>query len=275
MCPIHRAFALRDAWKVNRPTGSFSLSPSNGPQKENTMPEQNKPFVVTDRRKFTLDGEPRPDADPSPEKVRPTVPPPPTSGPDEIFGSSAKVIPQSSSADRHTTIHDAAEDQASEQSAAGASAPRDSAEYEDPNAPPPPTQEQLEQSRIAFEATAERLDIAIRSANPGIEHPPAMSFERLVQSVYMTSIMQLGGGTPEGQKPQLDLMGAKQSIDMLTVIAEKTASNLTGPEQTLIDSALFELRLAFLDVTQALARSAAAKQPPPGFGGQPGPSIVR
>ncbi len=242
------------------------------------MPEQNKPFVVTDRRKFTLDGEPRPDADPSPEKVRPTVPPPS----EEIFGSSAKVIPQSSAADRHTSIHDAAEDQADGQDFAGADDALGSSasgipidEYEDPNAPPPPTVEQMEQSRVAFEATAERLDTAIRAANPGMEHPPAMSFERLVQSVYMTSIMQLGGGQPEGQKPQLDLIGAKQSIDMLTVIAEKTTSNLTTPEQTLIDSALFELRLAFLDVTQALARSAAAKQPLPGFGGPSGPSIVR
>jgi len=32
------------------------------------MPEQTKPFVVTDRRKFTMDGELRPDADPSPER---------------------------------------------------------------------------------------------------------------------------------------------------------------------------------------------------------------
>ncbi len=29
------------------------------------MSEQNKPFVVTDRRKFTFDGELRPDAEPS------------------------------------------------------------------------------------------------------------------------------------------------------------------------------------------------------------------
>jgi hypothetical protein len=134
----------------------------------------------------------------------------------------------------------------------------------------------MEQSRIAFEATAERLDIAIRSANPGMEHPPKMSFERLVQSVYMTAIMQLGGGTPEGQKPQVDLLGARQSIDMLTIIADKTHASLAADEQQLIDSALFELRLAFLDITQALARSAVQKpQPPapgtPGFG----PSIVR
>jgi hypothetical protein len=38
------------------------------------MSEQNKPFVVTDRRKFTMDGTPRPDADPSPERELPTPP---------------------------------------------------------------------------------------------------------------------------------------------------------------------------------------------------------
>lgn len=234
------------------------------------MPEQNKPFVVTDRRKFTLDGEPRPDADPSPEKVRPTV----ASSSDEIFGSSARVVPQGSAADRapsastaETAPHRAAPAASEQTSSAGE-------ESEDPNMPPAPTPEQMEQSRIAFEATASRLETAIRAANPGMEHPPAMSFERLVQSVYMTAVMQLGGGTPEGQKPQVDLMGAKQSVEMLTVIGEKSSGNLSAAEQLLIDSALFELRLAFLDVTQALARSAAPRQPAPGTPGF-GPSIVR
>ena len=219
------------------------------------MSEQNKPFVITDRRKFTLDGEPRPDADPSPEKIRPIVPP--------AVESSARLVPEPIPAP------------VSEAAAAPEAFSSEFAE-EDPNQPPAPTAEQMEQSRIAFDATAERLDIAIRSANPGMEQLPKMSFERLVQSVYMTAIMQLGGNTPEGQKPQVDLLGAKQSIDMLTVIADKTAASLTLDEQQLIDSALFELRLAFLDITQALSRNAAAKpQPPapgtPGFG----PSIVR
>jgi hypothetical protein len=109
-----------------------------------------------------------------------------------------------------------------------------------------------------------------------MEHAPEMNFERLVQSVYMTAIMQLGGGTPEGQKPQVDLMGARQSIDMLSVIAGKSEGNLTREEQRLIDSALFELRLAFLDITQALSRSSAGKAGPPAPGGPGfGPSIVR
>ena len=44
-----------------------------------------------------------------------------------------------------------------------------------------------------------------------------------------------------------------------------------------LESALFELRMAFLEITQALARSAAAKAGAP-TGGRPnptGPSIVR
>jgi Domain of unknown function (DUF1844) len=88
--------------------------------------------------------------------------------------------------------------------------------------------------------------------------------------------MQLGGTTQEGQQPQVDILGARQSIDMLQVLEDKTKGNLSPEEARLLESALFELRMAFLEVTQALARSAAAKAP--GGAGRPGPagpSIVR
>ena len=101
-----------------------------------------------------------------------------------------------------------------------------------------------------------------------------MNFEQIVHSVYMTAIMQLGGATPEGQQPQVDLMGARQSIDMLSVLAEKTKGNLNTDESRLLENALFELHMGFLEITQALARSAAAKAQ--GSGPAPGrPSIVR
>jgi hypothetical protein len=209
------------------------------------MPEQNKPFVVTDRRKFTLEGEPRPDADPSPEKEERPAPPP-------------------------TPV-------ASEPKSAAAPPPQAQSEPE-PDLPPPPTAEQNDQARRAYEMTADRLDTAIRSSNPGMDHPPAMSFDQLVQSIYMSAIMQLGGATREGQQPQVDILGARQSIDMLSVLAEKTTGNLTAEETNLLDSALFELRMAFLEITQALARSAASKAggPPIGSPGpHAGPKIVR
>jgi hypothetical protein len=201
------------------------------------MPEQNKPFVVTDRRKFTAEGELRPDADPSPERERHDPP-----------AVEASIAAEPTPA------------------AAQEAAPQDE--------PPPLTSEQSNQARDAYQATADRLDTAIRAANPGMDHPPEMSFEQIVHSVYMSAIMQLGGATQEGQQPQVDIMGARQSVDMLGVLAEKTKGNLTPEEARLLDNALFELRMGFLEITQALARSAAAKAP--GSGPAPGrPSIVR
>jgi hypothetical protein len=203
------------------------------------MPEQTKPFVVTDRRKFTMDGELRPDADPSSER-------------EERESAPAQTA----------TV-------AAEQPEAAAESARES------ELPPAPTAEENDQARRAYEMTADRLDTAIRSANPGMDHPPAMNFEQLVQSIYMTAMMQLGAATHEGQQPQVDILGARQSIDMLGVLAEKTKGNLTTEEARLLESALFELRMAFLEITQALARSAAAKAPAGARPGPGGPGIVR
>jgi hypothetical protein len=216
------------------------------------MSDKTLPFVVTDRRKFTAEGEARPDADPSPEREpRPETiePAAPTPG---------------------------APHQAASPSEVGPTDPELAASEPEQPLPPAPTADQMEQSRLAFEATAERLDNAMRMANPGMDHPPAMSFEQLLQSVYMQCIMQLGGGTQEGQQPQVDLLGARQSIDMLGILAIKTQGNLLPSEEVLLNSALFELRLGFLEITQALARSAQQRattpMPPPPGGG---PRIVR
>ena len=127
----------------------------------------------------------------------------------------------------------------------------------------------MEQANAAYQQTADHLDTAVRAANPGMDHPPAMSFEQIVHSIYMTAILQLGGATKPGEQPKIDLMGARQSIDMLAILAEKTKGNLTPAESQLMDNALFEIRMGFLEVTQALARSAANRQPPPSGAARP------
>jgi hypothetical protein len=215
------------------------------------MPEQNKPFVVTDRRKFSVDGTPRPDADPSPERdsreSEPTV---------------AAAAPAPEPAKPEAKPRAAAPEPASET-----------------DLPPAPTVREMEQVNDAYQQTSERLETAVRAANPGMERPPEMSFEQIVHSIYMTTIIQLGGVTKEGEQPRVDLMGARQSIDMLSILAEKTKGNLTSEESRLLDNALFELRMGFLEITQALARSAAGRPQgpgaPPAAGATPGPKIVR
>ena len=211
------------------------------------MSEKDKPFVVTDRRKFTMDGELRPDADPSPEPEPRVIPTPepiaaaPEPEPTPSFAPDPSELPEE--ADQITG----------------------------------PTAEQSAQAATAYNATVDRLDTAIRAANPGMDRSPAITFDSLVQSVYMTAILQLGGTTSEDQQPRVDLMAARQSIDMLNILADKTAGNRTPEESRLLDSALFELRMGFLEVTQALARSANSKSGAPGQPNptRPGPSIVR
>jgi hypothetical protein len=106
-----------------------------------------------------------------------------------------------------------------------------------------------------------------------MEHMPEMTFERVIQSLYMQALLQLGGAAQPGQQPQVDLLGARQTIDMLDILAEKTKGNLTEGESKLVETALFELRMGFLESPR---RSPARPRPnrpaphPPGASA-PGP----
>jgi hypothetical protein len=218
-----------------------------------------KEFVVNDRRKFTAEGEARPDAPPSePKPARPEASLEPTS--DQKYGSSAHLV---DNAPRHeASLHEAA------RPAAPATTPE---EHNEP-APPPLTAEQTEQASKAYDATVDRIDVAVRSANPGMERIPEMSFERVIHSLYMQAMLQLGLMAPPNQKPQPpDILGARQTIDMLAVLADKSKGNLTSDEATLMENALFELRIGFLEMTQVLARQAQQPKSPIATG----PSIVR
>lgn len=267
------------------------------------MSDQEKPFVINDRRKFRMEGDSvervhqdQADASEAPASVpaaeqtsRPAqvtqmpAPQPTTAaeGAPAPEGSRAEPIPfpgrsaastapeNRSPSDVHFnaahTVTPAPEPPSAEASpAAGTEATAERSEV-----PAGPTPEQTQEVRSAYDRTAERLDLAMRSANPGGDHPPVMDFTRLVQSVYMTALVQLGYGTPEGDTPQIDIIGARQSIDMLGVISDRSNGNLNEDEQRLIDSALFELRMGFLEVVQALSRQAQQRQPA-NFTGGPG-----
>jgi hypothetical protein len=81
----------------------------------------------------------------------------------------------------------------------------------------------------------------------------------------MTALMQLGLMQQEGAPARADLVGAKQTIDTLGVLAEKTKGNLTMQEDNLLQNCLYELRMAFIEITNAIARG-----PAPGAPGVPG-----
>ena len=56
-------------------------------------------------------------------------------------------------------------------------------------------------------------------------------------------------------------MGARQTIDMLGVLAEKTKGSLNELEDRTLQTALFDVRMAFLELTNMISMQGV--QPPP------------
>ena len=130
--------------------------------------------------------------------------------------------------------------------------------------PPAPTAEEAAAQKAAYLATTERIDELIRAQNPAAGAPPAAAFEHLVQQFYLSAMIAMGAGSQEGQRARVDLMGARGAIDLLGVIEHKTQGNLSEAEQRTLETVLFDLRLAFLEVTRALSMQAMHVPPAPG-----------
>lgn len=127
--------------------------------------------------------------------------------------------------------------------------------------PPAPTAEESREQKSAYEASAQRLEELLRAQNPGMGASPPITFEHLVQQFYVSAMIQMGAGAQEGQRPRVDIVGARTTIDLLGVLSEKTRGNLTDAETRTLDSVLFEVRMAFLELTSMI--SVQAMQPPP------------
>jgi hypothetical protein len=131
-----------------------------------------------------------------------------------------------------------------------------------PEMPPPPTAEEKREQESAYEASAQRVEDLIRAQNPSMGAQPPIKFEHLVQQLYLSALMQMGAATPEGQRPRVDIIGARQSIDLLGILEEKTKGNLTDTEERMLESILFELRMTFLELTKMISLQGVQAPPP-------------
>jgi Domain of unknown function (DUF1844) len=184
-------------------------------------------FTVTDRRLFTSDGELRPDAHDEPESPKSKSTPAPTP-----------------------------KQPASESNPAASTAPTP----EEIEIPAPPTTAEQEAQAAAYKESSKDLDKQVEMSGHSAKDFE-ITFERFLASLYMTAMLQLGLMRQQGGQPQVDIIGARQTIDTLSLLAEKTKGNLTATEQNFLQNSLYELRMAYVEVTNALAR-------PP----QPGPA---
>lgn len=81
---------------------------------------------------------------------------------------------------------------------------------------------------------------------------PKMDFNTLVVSLSQTTLVHLGKApSPDADSAAIDLELARQTIDLLEVLQEKTKGNLTGAEETLLGQVLCDLRLGYVEVSQS------------------------
>lgn len=77
-------------------------------------------------------------------------------------------------------------------------------------------------------------------------------FTGFLLSLGQTALIDLGVAPhPETSKLSKDLPQARQTIDILAMLRDKTQGNLTAAEEKLLDGLLYQLRLAFLQAGQS------------------------
>ena len=198
------------------------------------MDEKQPTFTVTDRRKFTLEGDLREGAPEQPEEK--------AAAPEKV----EKVVTMPSPEARESAAP------APPQAAAQAEAQAEPQADDVPLFTPGETAEQ----NAAYEESSKQLDEMLRQANPGLGETGTITFEHVIQSFYVSAMLAMGAGTEPGQKARIDILGARQSIDMLALLQDKTKGNLTQKEEATLQNVVFELRMMFLEITNAIAQQA-------------------
>ncbi|MGA2003184.1 MAG: DUF1844 domain-containing protein [Terriglobales bacterium] len=211
---------------------------------------QDSELKVTDRRLFTADGELRTTLDEEKESQdRPKQDRPEQDRPQHARVEPAPppaAEPSPPSPIQSTTP-------------AGAAPPES-----DLPVPPTPTEQQAQHD--AYKESSRDLDRRVELSGHSAKELE-ITFERFMASLYMSAMMQLGLMQEQGGQPGVDLLGARQTIDTLGMIAEKTKGNLTPKEQAFLQNCLYELRMAYVEVTNAIARAPQTPGPITGTNG--------
>ena len=89
-----------------------------------------------------------------------------------------------------------------------------------------------------------------------------MLFTQLVMMLSSSVMQQLGKlVNPITKKPEIDLEGAQITIDMISMLQEKTKGNLDSDEEKLMGSILSSLQMNYVETMQSAPASEKKEQP--------------
>lgn len=94
----------------------------------------------------------------------------------------------------------------------------------------------------------DELDSGFEDEQPEL---PGIDFATFVLSVSHSALVNLGDAPNpiDGRRDQ-NLPMARQTIDLLALLEQKTNGNLTGEEERVLQQALYDLRLRYVEVNR-------------------------
>ena len=154
-------------------------------------------------------------------------------------------------------------------------------------APPPPSPAAPATDASAAEApqAAAGLDGDVESegdmpsAPPQPAATPLNKAEQQQSKIFMTflgglaqqALMQMGEiESPFSGQREVDIQGARYTVELLNVIQIKTRNNLTADESAAIDEAIQDLKARYVEVAREVQRQMAAQAQKAGVPGMPG-----
>ena len=80
---------------------------------------------------------------------------------------------------------------------------------------------------------------------------PALDFVTFVVSMSHSALLHLGDAPdPSTGQREKNLPLARQTIDLLAVLQDKTRGNLSGDEERVLSQAIYDLRMRFVEVSK-------------------------
>jgi hypothetical protein len=193
--------------------------------------EKPKAYKVDDRRRFSSEGDLKPEfqgveATPSPESEQPApVSAAPEAGVDSLHSASEEAAAYVDSGEHHRPEHPHQHDHGDH--AGHAHASHEHAGHDHPH----------------DHADHDHHD-HVHDAGQAAE----ITFGTFLVSLSTQALMLLGDiPDPQSGRPQQDLVAAQQLIDIIGMLQQKTSGNLDREEAQLIDAILYELRMKYVE----------------------------
>jgi hypothetical protein len=107
----------------------------------------------------------------------------------------------------------------------------------------------------------DQADAPTTGEEPADAIAPSRNFQLLIDFLTRNAAAMLGGmADPRTGQPFVDIEGAREMIDMLDVLREKTMGNLAKVDSDLLVEVLGSLKLSFMEMSKAAAAAMAKQQ---------------